>query len=440
MEPILGAEETELRGLARRAQELDPRVSWLAEEARRWKEAGEKTLVFTARRETLEALRTALSRLSQIRTGAFHEDMSPGQRDIEVAQFRQPAGPHLLISTECGGEGRNFEFCRRLVLFDLPWSPSVVEQRIGRLDRIGRESPVEIVYFRPPHGLGAAVARLYEAVGLLIEPLGGLDRALAHIERTIEAIALAGSGPIPLAAFNEAVAEARVARTRVQAAAYRELHRDPFRPEMAGPILERVPRELEPLTEEVILAACERLGFHVEPQRGDSTYLIEFGGEALVETLPGVPGGSRFLGTFSREEAVRNETLDFFASGHPLVEGILAQLGDSERGRVALLQAYSTDEEGFGLLALYKTGPRFEAVAVDSEGCPRPDWARLLTRRPLRTRRVKLEGWSRTPGWSATLRRLASQLGRSDRPVAAAVFWIARRSRATRPRAQTPIE
>ena len=75
----------------------------------------------------------------QLRVGVFHEDLSPGQRDIEVAQFRLPAGPSMLVSTECGGEGRNFEFCTRLVLFDLPWNPMLVEQRIGRLDRIGRD-------------------------------------------------------------------------------------------------------------------------------------------------------------------------------------------------------------------------------------------------------------------------------------------------------------
>ena len=70
----------------------------------------------------------------------------------------------MLVSTECGGEGRNFEFCERLVLYDLPWSPGVVEQRIGRLDRIGRSRDVSIVVFRPGAGLGAVVAgvRLHE--------------------------------------------------------------------------------------------------------------------------------------------------------------------------------------------------------------------------------------------------------------------------------------
>jgi ATP-dependent helicase HepA len=143
---VLNADESTLLASADEADEADPRLQWLTEAARGWKEKGEKTLVFVAHRETLEWLRTALSRRAQLATAPFHEDLSAGRRDIEVAQFRQPGGPSLLISTECGGEGRNFEFCHRLVLFDLPWSPVVVEQRIGRLDRIGRTGDVEIVY------------------------------------------------------------------------------------------------------------------------------------------------------------------------------------------------------------------------------------------------------------------------------------------------------
>ena len=117
----------------------------------------------------------------------FHEALTPARRDTEVARFREADGPSLLMSTECGGEGRNFEFCRRLVLFDLPWKPSVVEQRIGRLDRIGRRIPVEVVYFRPPGGIGRDVVRLFEALGLFREPLAGLEPQLAPVEGALEA-------------------------------------------------------------------------------------------------------------------------------------------------------------------------------------------------------------------------------------------------------------
>ena len=145
---------------------VDPRVRWLAAQAPAWKQAGEKTLVFAAHRDSLELIKSGLRRDVQLRVGLFHEDLAPAQRDIEVAQFRLPDGPSMLVSTECGGEGRNFEFCTRLVLFDLPWNPVTVEQRIGRLDRIDRSLPVEIVYFRPASMLGGAVVSLYESLGL----------------------------------------------------------------------------------------------------------------------------------------------------------------------------------------------------------------------------------------------------------------------------------
>ena len=412
-----------LRRKAHAADASDPRLLWLCARAPRWRDAGEKTLVFVADRPTLEWLREELSRRAQLATGAFHEGLSPARRDIEVAQFRLADGPSLLVSTECGGEGRNFEFCRRLVHFDLPWSPLVVEQRIGRLDRIGRKDDVEVVYFVPPSGIGRDTARLFVDLGLFREPVAGLEPELARVEAAIEKAALGASGTLDDAAFASLVAGARAAQGRIREAAYRELHRDPYRAELAESILARVPRDLDALHEEVVTAACERLCFHVEKHTAAHTYSIEIGGAALVDSLPGVPGGSGFLGTFDRELAVEDERLDFLASGHPLVEGVLAHLEDAPSGRVAVLRVALGDEHGLGLLAFYKDGPAFEAVAVDVEGRLRPDWARALRQRPLRTRRVPPET-ARRPGWEDAVRRLAAVLDPARRLVALAALIV----------------
>ncbi|HZE88165.1 MAG TPA: SNF2-related protein [Verrucomicrobiae bacterium] len=425
IEGLLGPDETPARSLARKAKQGDPRAAWITRQASAWWGAGDKTLIFVAQREGLEMLRAAISTVTGMRVGVFHEDLSPSQRDIEVAQFRLKGGPSILISTECGGEGRNFEFCRRLILFDLPWNASLVEQRIGRLDRIGRTIPVEIVYFRPPGGLGAAIARLYEEIGLFRAPMGGLERELAHVGAAIERAALEESGEIAPTLFAGVVQEARDARTRVQEAAYHELHRDPYRPEMASAILSRLPDHLEELTAGTILAACDRLGFRTDEKRGRATWYIEFGNHARVDRLPGVAAGSTWLGSFNREEAVADESIDFFASGQALVEGILADLEESPRGRVALFHVEGTGETGFALLAIYKTGPAFEAVVVDLDGKDRPDWAEFFTRRPLKTRRVKPESWTLQPGWTATIDRLAAALPSTDRrPVAVAAVLM----------------
>jgi len=427
---VLGPEEPVLRQEADAMDAADPRLDWLLSQAPLWRDAGEKTLVFVAHRETLEMLRTALSHRAQLASGVFHEELSPARRDTEVARFREAEGPSLLVSTECGGEGRNFEFCRRLVLFDLPWKPSVVEQRIGRLDRIGRRIPVDIMYFRPPGGIGGDVVRLFEALGLFREPLAGLEPQLAHVEGALEEIALDPLASLSDERFEALVAEAHAARTRIREAAYQQLHRDPYRPEMAAGILARVPPELDALNQEVVIAASESLGFAVERPHGRRTFAIELGAEALVEGLPGVPDGSTYVGSFDREEAVEDEALDFFASGHPLVEGIFAHFEDSAQGRVVRFEVEIGKELGEGLVAIYKDGPAFEVLAIDSTGRARPDWAAAIRRRPLGARRVSDDG-SRELGepvehedWRTLVRRLGVLLEPSRRPHALASIVV----------------
>lgn len=422
----LPREDGETRRLAESWLAADPRIAWLAREATLWKARGEKTLVFAAERETIEHLRTELSRRVQLRTGVFHESLSPGQRDIEVAQFRLPSGPSLLLATECGGEGRNFEFCHRLVNFDLPWNAAAVEQRIGRLDRIGRDKPVEIVYLRPPSGLGASIAGLYETIGLFREPLAGIEHTLARVEGVIERAALADLEFPDAALFEEAAREAGAARDRVRSAAYHELYRDPFRASSAEAILARVPPDLDELIHDFVLGACAALGLNVEEHRGGRAHSIVFGNHAKVDSLPGVPGRASYLGTFDREEAVADESIDFFASGHPLVEGLLAEIDDGPLGRTAILHVEAKGASGLGLLALYRTERGFEAACVDVSGCSRPDWAELLTAWPLRSRRVKIETLVEQPGWAEGIRMMAERLPRRDRPAAVAAVVVGR--------------
>jgi ATP-dependent helicase HepA len=422
--PVLDKEDSETAALATAAQAQDPRVPWLVEQAGRWVGPEEKTLVFVAHRETLDLLRAAIERQGR-RAGIFHEDLSPERRDIEVAQFRLPEGSSILLSTEAGGEGRNFQFCRRLVLFDLPWNPSVVEQRIGRLDRIGRTIPTEILYFRPSLGFGRAVADLYEEIGIFREPLAGLERELRHAAVAVEHAAVEGPEEIDARVFERVLHEARVAHDRVQRAAYYELHRDPYRPAMAPEILARVPPDLDALNEDVVVRAASRFGFEVDQQSGERTWRIEFGYEALVDYLPGVTPGASFLGTFSRERAVEEETLDFFSSGHPLVEGILFELEEGARGRVALLQI-AGEEEVFGLLGIYKRGEDWQAIAVEAQGRLRPDLAERLTSGTLRPEPIDAKKWTGQPSWGKAIRRMAEKLP-EEKPMALAAFRVRRR-------------
>ena len=114
-------------------------------------------------------------------------------------------------------------------------------------------------------------------------------------------------------------------------------------------------------------------------------WYLEFGSEATIESLHGVAPGSRWLGTFDRAEAVAKESIDFYASGHPLVEGILDELADGPRGRVAFVRLPGAGFEDVGVVAIMRQGTRFSRHAWTLDGAPRPDWIPLVfeTRRKL---------------------------------------------------------
>ena len=421
---ILSRPATDALQRARRAEDLerllaepqgreDPRLQWLAKEARHWQAAGEKALVFVARREALELVKAELEYATSRRIAVFHEDLSPARRDLEVARFAQSDGPAVLVATESGGEGRNFQFAKRLVLFDLPWDPSVVEQRIGRLDRINRRLPVDLVYFRPAAGFGAEICRLHEALGIFREPLGGLERALGHVVESIH-VALEGPATLDVEAI---VQETRDARERVLRAVYHHLHRNRYRPASAEAILARIPGDLGRRVATVVLEACRQFGFEMEPKGGQGRWYLEFGGEATIEALHGVPAGARFFGTFDRDEAVRNESLDFFASGHPLVEALVAELADGTHGRVALLEIPACPVDADGVLVAERTPPTFRLRAFDLDGSEHPEWAEWARQPPPDAREVPGGLWA-VPEWTERVRGLFAQL-RLDGEVAA---------------------
>ncbi len=100
-----------------------------------------RVLVFTRFRETLEHI-TAGLRSSGIDPARFHGGMSAAERHSAIERFR--AGARVLVATDVGGEGQNLQFCQTLVNFDLPWNPMLIEQRIGRLHRMGQTGEVRV--------------------------------------------------------------------------------------------------------------------------------------------------------------------------------------------------------------------------------------------------------------------------------------------------------
>jgi SNF2 family DNA or RNA helicase len=72
----------------------------------------------------------------------FHGQMKNAEKDAQIDQFKEQTD--ILVTTEIGGEGRNLQFCHQMINYDLPWNPMKIEQRIGRIHRIGQEKEVRI--------------------------------------------------------------------------------------------------------------------------------------------------------------------------------------------------------------------------------------------------------------------------------------------------------
>ena len=122
---------------------LDPRVTWLCDFLKAHK--GEKVLVICAHANTALKLDDALFEQEGLKSTVFHEGMTIVERDKAAAYFAdEENSAQALICSEIGSEGRNFQFAHHLVLFDLPVNPDLLEQRIGRLDRIGQKQTVQI--------------------------------------------------------------------------------------------------------------------------------------------------------------------------------------------------------------------------------------------------------------------------------------------------------
>lgn len=170
--------------------ELDERIVWLKEFLK--KHQKDKILLICESIEVVLALETILTDyLGEGAFSMFHEDMTIMARDKAAANFSKPNGANLLIASEIGSEGRNFQFSHHLVLFDLPLDAALVEQRIGRLDRIGQTEDI-IVHVPYVKGSGQEVMfRWYnDGLNAFGAPLmSGGELFLKYTDSLIEALA-----------------------------------------------------------------------------------------------------------------------------------------------------------------------------------------------------------------------------------------------------------
>jgi len=118
-----------------------------------------------------------------------------------------------------------------------------------------------------------------------------------------------------------------------------------------------------------------------------------------------------------------DEAIDFFASGHPLVEGIFAYYEEGALGRAVRFEMAIGQDKGEGLVAIYKDGPAFEVVAIDDTGSPRQDWAAAICQRPLLARAIAGES-ADDRDWRSMVRSLGGRLDPTRRLHALAAIVV----------------
>ena len=330
----------------------DPRIAWLPAFLKKLK--GAKALLICRTREKAEAVEAALREKVNLPTALFHEGLTLLQRDRNAAYFAEEEGAQLLICSEIGSEGRNFQFAHHLVLFDLPENPELLEQRIGRLDRIGQSATIQIHVPYIEGGPYAVLARwFHEGLNAFEESLhGGAElfgrfcaplRALAAGEAAApqpkkrgkaakQTAATSSEGIAALIAETQAVREE--VRARLAAGEDRLLQLHNRRTGVAATMAEAIrAADADTTLDAFLLMAFDHFGATVE-DIAPRTWIVTPGPE-LGEGLPGIPKEGITL-TADRQRALSREDVAFLTWDHPVVNGIFEMLLGTTKGNAAV--------------------------------------------------------------------------------------------------------
>ncbi|ANB17987.1 RNA polymerase-associated protein RapA [Dokdonella koreensis] len=318
----------------------DPRLPWLIDRIEN--DAGEKLLLICRSQAKVLALEEALRTRSGVKVARFHEGMSLVQRDRNAAYFADPDGARVLLCSEIGSEGRNFQFARHLVLWDLPFDPDLLEQRIGRLDRIGQKHDIRIHLCVVRGSAQQALVRWYEE-GLDAfrrSPADGRELLKRYGTRVAQAaIEHARGGEDADAELDALIAETRATHEELSAivhagrdrllelASERDAHGEDLTEALAMLDADTGARDF-------ILRLFEQFGVESEDQGGG---LILLDPEYLsTDGFPGLKDGAQ-QATFQRPVALAREDIPLLRLDHPMVAGAVDLLLESEQGNAAFL-------------------------------------------------------------------------------------------------------
>jgi SNF2 family DNA or RNA helicase len=171
---------TDLAERAKRASVPSEKARVFCEVIRRQCAGGGKVVVFTAFRETLRHLEELTASLP-FPAVAYHGSLGRQEKNDVMRRFANEA--QILLTTEAAGEGRNLQFCHVLVNYDLPWNPMQIEQRLGRIHRIGQQHDVHLINLVDRGTIEDHILHVLEAkINLFELVVGELDMILGRID------------------------------------------------------------------------------------------------------------------------------------------------------------------------------------------------------------------------------------------------------------------
>ena len=321
---------TKLGGFPQREPRLAPtadKVKWLADLLETL--GDEKILVITQTRELAEEVLRELHHATGVKGVLFHENLSLLQRDRNAAFFAEAEGARVLVCSEIGSEGRNFQFARHLVLYDLPEDVDLLEQRIGRLDRIGQKGTIQVhVPYLPgseeeirmrwlEEGLDAFRASPPGAAEIQRELRFDLEEAIGEREGIDELIE-------KTLACRKRISE-RLARGQD-----RLLERSSHRRERSAWLVTKIRAWDEDAGfEDFLLRLLEFSGLHIE-ELGRRRYFL-LPGNLKSDAFPSLPHDGMTV-TLDRRRALEREQEAFLTWDHPMVRGALDLMLGSAAG------------------------------------------------------------------------------------------------------------
>jgi len=319
---------------------FDPRVEWLM--GFLTSNRDEKVLVICAKAETALQLEQVLREREGIRAGVFHEGLSIIERDRAAAYFASAEeGAQVLLCSEIGSEGRNFQFASHLVMFDLPFNPDLLEQRIGRLDRIGQQRDIQIMVPYLEQTAQAVLIRWYHDGLDAFEHTCPTGRAIydKHYEQLIGYLAT----PSEQEGLSEFVhlcrTEHDALRRQLEQGRDRLLEQHSNGGEAAQALAEAIAEgDNDVNLVNFALNLFDIVGIN-QDDRSDNLIVLTPSDHMLVPDFPGLPQDGCTV-TFDREQALSREDTQFITWEHPLIRNGLDLIlsGDTGSCAVSLLK------------------------------------------------------------------------------------------------------